>query len=48
LLSTGRVDVSPVITDRFALDRFADAFTQTASGTSGKVILFPDASESAA
>ena len=48
LLSTGRVDVSPVITDRFALDRFADAFARTASGTSGKVILFPGASESAA
>jgi threonine 3-dehydrogenase len=48
LLSTGRVDVSPVITDRFALDRFADAFARTASGTSGKVILFPDGSESAA
>ena len=42
LLSTGRVDVSPVITHRFPLDRFEEAFETTASGRSGKVILFPD------
>jgi threonine 3-dehydrogenase len=41
LLSTGRVDVRPVITDRFPLARFADAFERTASGASGKVILQP-------
>jgi threonine 3-dehydrogenase len=41
LLSTGRVDVSPVITDRLPLERFADAFEITASGGSGKVILQP-------
>jgi len=43
LLSTGRVDVAPVITHRFALERFADAFATTASGTAGKVILSPGA-----
>jgi threonine 3-dehydrogenase len=43
LLSTGRVDVAPVITHRFALDRFAEAFDTTASGKAGKVILLPDA-----
>jgi threonine 3-dehydrogenase len=41
LLSTGRVDVSPVITHRFGLDRFEDAFATTASGRAGKVILLP-------
>src|SRR5436309_15171761 len=41
LLSTGRVDVSPVITHRFPLDRFEEAFATTASGRSGQVIMFP-------
>jgi threonine 3-dehydrogenase len=41
LLSTGRVDVSPVITHRFGLEDFAAAFETTASGASGKVILLP-------
>jgi threonine 3-dehydrogenase len=39
LLSTGRVDVRPVITHRFPLEEFAEAFQVTASGLSGKVIL---------
>ncbi len=41
LLSTGRVDVSPVITHRFPLERHEEAFEALASGRSGKVILFP-------
>ena len=41
LLSTGRVDVAPVVTHRFGLDRFEEAFQTTASGASGKVILLP-------
>ena len=41
LLSTGRVDVAPVITHHFDLERFDDAFETTASGQSGKVILLP-------
>jgi len=41
LLSTGRVDVSPVITHRFGIDRYEEAFATTASGASGKVILLP-------
>jgi len=41
LLSTGRVDVTPVITHRFPLEKFEEAFATTASGHSGKVILFP-------
>ena len=43
LLSTGRVDVAPVITHRFPLERFEEAFETTASGRSGKVILLPGA-----
>ncbi len=45
LLSTGRVDVRPVITHRFPLERFDEAFATTASGRSGKVILLPSASD---
>jgi threonine 3-dehydrogenase len=41
LLSTGRVDVSPVITHRFPLERFEDAFETAASGHAAKVIVFP-------
>ncbi len=41
LLSTGRVDVTPIITHRFPLERFEEAFATTASGRSGKVILLP-------
>jgi threonine 3-dehydrogenase len=43
LLSTGRVDVGPVITHRFPLTSFEEAFATTASGHSGKVILLPGA-----
>ncbi len=41
LLSTGRVDVTPVITHRFPLSRFEEAFETTASGRAAKVIMFP-------
>jgi threonine 3-dehydrogenase len=41
LLATGMVDPTPVITHRFALERFDDAFEAAASGRSGKVILLP-------
>jgi threonine 3-dehydrogenase len=41
LLATGMVDVRPVITHRFPLERFEEAFEVTASGRSGKVILLP-------
>ena len=42
LLSTGRVDVTPVITHRLPMERFEEAFETTASGHSAKVIMFPD------
>ena len=41
LLSTGRVDVAPVITHRLPLDRFDEAFGTAASGRAAKVIVFP-------
>lgn len=41
LLSTGRVDVSPVITHRFKLEEFEEAFATAASGHAAKVIMFP-------
>ena len=41
LLSTGRVDVAPVITHRFPLEEWEEAFATTASGRSGKVIILP-------
>lgn len=41
LLATGMVDPGPVITHRFPLDRFEEAFEAAASGRAGKVILLP-------
>ena len=42
LLGSGLVDLQPVLTHRFPLERFAEAFAVAASGRAGKVILFPD------
>jgi len=44
LLATGMVDPTPVITHRFPLVRFEEAFAAAASGRAGKVILLPHAS----
>jgi threonine 3-dehydrogenase len=41
LLSTGRVDIAPVITHRFALEDFQEAFATVAAGRAAKVIMFP-------
>lgn len=41
LLANGMIDVTPVITHRFALADFEQAFEAMASGRSGKVILTP-------
>lgn len=41
LLATGMVDVSAVITHRFPLEDFEEAFAVVASGRTGKVILLP-------
>ena len=40
-LSTGKVDVTPLITHRFPLDDFQEAMAQMKSGRSGKVVLLP-------
>lgn len=42
LLATGLVDPTPVITHRFPLGRFEEAFEVMRSGRSGKVILLPE------
>ncbi len=41
LLATGLVDVTPILTHRFPLDRWEEGFEAVASGQSGKVILLP-------
>jgi threonine 3-dehydrogenase len=42
LLSRGLVDLSQIITHRFALDDFEEALRVMQSGQSGKVVMFPD------
>ena len=41
-LSSGKVDVSQLITHRFPLDDFQEAMAQMKSGRSGKVVLLPN------
>ncbi len=41
-LSSGKVDVSPLITHRFPLDDFQEAMALMKSGRSGKVVLLPN------
>ena len=41
LLATGMVDPTPVITHRFGLEEFDEAFEVLMSGRSGKIILTP-------
>ena len=41
-LSSGRVDVSPLITHRYPLDDFQEAMAQMKSGRSGTVVLLPN------
>lgn len=40
-LSSGQVDLTPMITHRFALEDYERAFAQMISGKSGKVVLYP-------
>jgi threonine 3-dehydrogenase len=44
-LSTGSVDVSPLITHRFPLQDFQEAMAQMKSGRSGKVVLLPETNQ---
>ncbi|PTX58678.1 L-threonine 3-dehydrogenase [Melghirimyces profundicolus] len=40
-LESGQVDLTPMITHRFALEDYEQAFEQMMSGNSGKVVLYP-------
>ena len=42
LLRSGAVDLTPIITHRFALADYEDALQVMQSGQSGKVVMFPD------
>jgi threonine 3-dehydrogenase len=44
LIRSGAIDLSPVVTHRFALDDYEKAFDLMASGQCGKVVMFPDPS----
>ncbi|MBM3266119.1 MAG: L-threonine 3-dehydrogenase [Candidatus Sericytochromatia bacterium] len=41
LLASGRLDIAPLITHRFPLEHFAEAFALMQSGNCGKVVLTP-------
>jgi threonine 3-dehydrogenase len=41
LLRSGAVDLSPLVTHRFPLERFEEAFALMTSGQCGKVVLLP-------
>lgn len=43
LLASGRLDISNLITHRFKMSQFKEAFELAESGLSGKIILYPDA-----
>ncbi|HEY64988.1 MAG TPA: L-threonine 3-dehydrogenase [Caldilineae bacterium] len=45
LLSSGAVDLAPIITHRFPMDQFEEAIRVMRSGQSGKIVLFPDTSD---
>lgn len=40
-LASGQVDLTPMITHRFSLEDYEQAFAQMMSGKSGKVVLYP-------
>ncbi len=44
LIRSGAVDLAPVVTHRFALDDYEEAFALMESGRCGKVVMFPDPS----
>ncbi|MGZ4129168.1 MAG: L-threonine 3-dehydrogenase, partial [Actinomycetota bacterium] len=41
LLSSGMVDVTPIITHHFPLTAYEEAFETLRSGRSGKVVMYP-------
>ncbi|NOZ29624.1 MAG: L-threonine 3-dehydrogenase [Chloroflexi bacterium] len=42
LLSSGAVDLTPIVTHRYPMDQFEEAIRVMRSGQSGKIVLFPD------
>lgn len=42
LIASGAVDLTPVVTHRFAFDDFDEAFALMDSGRCGKIVMFPD------
>ncbi len=42
LLSSGAVDLRPVVTHRFSLEQYEDALRVMQTGQSGKIVMFPD------
>jgi len=42
LIRSGSVDLAPIVTHRFALDDYDEAFALMESGRCGKVVMFPD------
>jgi threonine 3-dehydrogenase len=42
MLRSGLVDLAPLVTHRFSLDDYEQAFDLMASGQCGKVVMFPD------
>jgi threonine 3-dehydrogenase len=42
LLRSGAIDLAPLVTHRFALDDYENAFELMATGECGKVVMFPD------
>jgi threonine 3-dehydrogenase len=42
LITSGRIDLEPIITHRLSLDDFAYGMEVTGSGNGGKVVLYPE------
>ena len=42
LIRSGSIDLAPIVTHRFALDDYDEAFALMESGQCGKVVMFPD------
>jgi len=45
LLRSGAIDLAPLVTHRYALDDYEEAFELMATGDCGKVVMFPDAAD---
>ncbi|NMB16416.1 MAG: L-threonine 3-dehydrogenase, partial [Firmicutes bacterium] len=41
LIEAGKIDAAQMVTDRFPLSQFEEAFKVAAAGNGGKVVLYP-------